>query len=114
MSNEMIQTWRVALNHMLSLKTTRNTGRKGRMMTVKHTAFSDTPCAYAADILNEYIESDHSVIAHETARVKLLKLIDGNAFTLNAYLLWCRRLNDVDAGRPITSAFIGNPNYHKI
>lgn len=88
--------------------------RKGRIMTAKHTAFSDAPGAHAADILNEYIESNHSVIAHETARVKLLKLIDGNAFTLNAYLLWCRRLNDVDAGRPITSAFIGNPNYHKI
>lgn len=113
MSNGMIQTWRVAMDHMLSLKTTRNTGRD-ESMTVKHTAFSDTPGAHAADILNEYIESNHSVIAHETARVKLLKLIDGNAFTLNAYLLWCRRLNDVDAGRPITSAFIGNPNYHRI
>ena len=84
--------------------------RKVWIMTVKHTSFSDAPGAHAADILSEYIESNHSVINHETAR----ELIDGNAFTLNAYLLWCRRLNDVDAGRPITSAFIGNPNYHKI
>lgn len=29
MSNEMILTWRVAMNHRLSFKTTRNTGRDG-------------------------------------------------------------------------------------
>lgn len=29
MSNEMILTWRVAMNPRLSLKTTRNTGRDG-------------------------------------------------------------------------------------
>lgn len=73
-----------------------------------------SPTAKARDVFIAYKNGEHTVLNHEQAQCELLALIDGSLFTLNDYLLWCRRLNDVDNGTPITASFKGSPNYKPV
>lgn len=77
----------------------------------RYGVLSTSPMAMAHDVLIAYRKGEHTVLRHEQARCELLALIDGERFTMKAYLLWCQRLNDVDNGNPITGSFRGSPDY---
>lgn len=73
-----------------------------------------SPTAKARAVFIAYKNGEHTVLNHQQAQCDLLALIDGRLFTLNDYLLWCKRLNDVDNGAPITASFKGSPNYKPV
>lgn len=73
-----------------------------------------SPTAKARAVFIAYKNGEHTVLNHQQAQCELISLIDGSLFTLNDYLLWCKRLNDVDNGTPITASFKGSPNYKPV
>lgn len=80
-----------------------------------HGVFSNGPISKAHDIIVDYMNNnDHSVLAHETARCEIMKLIGVNDFSYDDYKIWCQRLNDIDNDRPLTSSFISSENYKKM
>lgn len=85
----------------------------GTMTTIHHYGvFSNNARSKAHDIIIDYMnKNDHSILAHETARCEIMNLIGIDGFNYNDYKIWCQRLNDIDNNKPITSSFIGNPNY---
>lgn len=80
------------------------TGSLHRMPKRWH-ALPQSSTAKARAVFIAYRDGEHTALDHQRTQCELLALIDGKGFTFEDYMLWCRRLNDVDNGAPITAVF---------